>query len=615
MTVPRRHLALPQVPGYQMNTGAPGPAGGGITPATGVAGDIQAGIGAGGSIYSLINSIQMGNQARTATEQANPFGGYRPMYGAQLLQLMQNPSSVSQLPGYQFLMDQGTQAIARGAAGPGGTGYGSGQMNADLMKYGQGLADQFYQQQVATLSNLAGAGITPANAAQTLAAQGGAAGSLGAGITGLQNTIGMLQKLFPGGTDPTATGGTVTAPMTYPSGGTMQTGVPDWMGWQGSTADAGGGVPSWGTGDGGGGGVPDIPSIDLTGMFAGPSPAGGVAATSPGGSGTGTGLQAAGDIMGVGMGLASGRPGATAVSAATLASQYPNVFGMSSEAAKGLGSAAGAGGNVLNIIQGLQAGGVSGYGQAGIGAASLATRGLSAAGELSSGAASEIMSGLGYAAIPLSVYNLAKTWQSGATGADMLAAASTGASIGTAIMPGVGTLIGAGVGALAGGISSAFGPGKMDPENVNWDRYAAAASKNPSSVMGATPAQNFQALAGIFDARGSNIPFYQKYGRMGENQFTVAMTSQINSALKSGQISANTPPQDIYAKVVQPWITSMGGSQGWQSTYTIGGAPEKGAIGDLLTNMIGQWQAGMLNAGTPVGVSGQTIQGLPIFGG
>lgn len=601
------------VPAYQMNTSPMGP-GGGITPAPGIAGDVQTGIGAAGSIYSLINSIQMGNAAQQATAQANPFGGYRPAYGSQLMQLMQDPSSVANLPGYQFLLNQGTQAVARGAAGPGGSGYGSGQMNADLMKYGQGLADQFYQQQVATLSHLAGADITPANAAQTLAAQGGAAGSLGAGITGLQNTIGMLSKLFPGGTGQPGTDyGTPAAPMTYPSGGTMAGGTPDWLGWQGQQPDAtaGGGVPSWGTGDGG-----DPGSIDLSGMFAGPpSTAGGVAATSPGGSGIGTGIGAAGDVMGVGMGLASGKPGAAAVSAASLASQYPNVFGLSSETAKGLGSAAGAGGNVLNIIQGLKTGGVSGYGQAGIGVASLATKGLSAAGALSSGTAAELTGALGYAAIPLSVYNLAKTWQSGATGADMLAAASTGASIGTAIMPGVGTLIGAGVGALAGGISSAFGPGRMDPENVNWDRYAAAASKNPQSVMGATPSQNFQALAGIFDARGSNIPFYQKFGRMGENQFTVAMTNQINSALRSGAISTTTPPQDIYAKVVQPWITSMGGSQGWQSTYTIGGAPEKGAIGDLLTNMIGQWQAGMLNAGTPVGVSGQTIQGLPTFGG
>ena len=54
---------------------------------------------------------------------------------------------------------------------------------------------------------------------------------------------------------------------------------------------------------------------------------------------------------------------------------------------------------------------------------------------------------------------------------------------------------------------------------------------------------------------------------------------------------------------------------GWQNTNTAKGAPEKQAVGNLLTSMIGQWQSGQLTAGSKVGINGQTINGLPLFGG
>lgn len=555
-------------PGIAPTTGGGNPSPGGYT-TPGVMGDISAGVGAAGSIYSLINSIGLQRQAGTVLGQSNPFGGYRPYYGNQLLQLMQDPSSVTKLPGYDFLMGQGTAAIDRSAAAPGGVGFGSTAEKGQLEQYGQGLADQFYQQQVATLSGLAGANISPANPAAALSAAGGAATGLGSSITGIQSTLGLLSKMFPG-----VSGGSAPAYDQIYNDPTYQTAL-------GMMAPGGGGSPAGSVTPGipydQGGGMPDLITtagdsgggIDLSGLFSGPKTAGGVAATSAGGSSTG-------QTIGTGIGTAS---------------------------------------NLLNIIQGVKTGGVSGYGQAGIGTAAIAARGLGAVGAISGATANEIMSAAGYAAIPLSVYNFAKNWQSGATGSDVLGGASAGASIGTAIMPGVGTLIGLGAGALVGGVSSAFGPGRMDPENVNWNSYAAAAAKAPQSVAGATPSQNFQALAGIFDARGSNIPFYKQFGRMGENQFTVSMANQINSALRAGQIPVNASPQQIYSQIVQPWITKMGGEQGWQQTYTEKGAPEKGAIGDLLTNLISQWQQGALNSSTPVGVSGQAIAGLPSYGG
>lgn len=275
---------------------------------------------------------------------------------------------------------------------------------------------------------------------------------------------------------------------------------------------------------------------------------------------------------------------------------------------------------LYNIYGGMQRGGVSGYGSAVVGAAQLggqiapflAKEGLvSAATSVGMEQAADAANVL---AVPLSLYNFAKSWQSGATGADALAGAETGASIGTDIAPGIGTAVGAVVGAAAGAVSSLFGPGREDPENIGWNEYAQAYSKGGAQgVSGATPSQNYQMLAGIFDSRGSNIPFYGKYGRMGEGQFTSDMTKQINSALAQGKISQSSTPQQIYSQVVEPWINSMSPG-GWQNTSTVQGAPEKAAIGNLLTSMIGQWQSGQLTSQSQLGISGQADAGIQSFG-
>ena len=170
-------------------------AGTGTVPSTGVGGDVSSILGLLGSGYGLYNSINLGNESQTAISQSNPFGAYRGVYGQQLLNLMQNPSSVTSLPGYQFLMGQGTQALDRSAAAPGGTGFGSGAEGAALETFGQGLADQFYNQQVSTLSGLAGANINPSSPASAIQTAGAAATGLGSSITGLGSNLGnMLNK-------------------------------------------------------------------------------------------------------------------------------------------------------------------------------------------------------------------------------------------------------------------------------------------------------------------------------------------------------------------------------------------------------------------------------------
>jgi hypothetical protein len=209
---------------------------------------------------------------------------------------------------------------------------------------------------------------------------------------------------------------------------------------------------------------------------------------------------------------------------------------------------------------------------------------------------------------PLAVYEFGKNWRSGATGMDALQGAEAGAAVGS-VVPGIGTLIGAVGGAIVGGVSSLFGPGREDPENVGWNEYAQAYQQHGAAgVAGASPSTDFQMLSGIFDSRGSAIPFYGKYGRMGENQFMQGMTQTINQAISRGQVSPGSSPAEIYSKVVEPWINAMSPG-GWKDTATIQGAPEKQAVGNLLTDMIGQYQAGEQGAWT--GITGQAPQVTP----
>lgn len=60
--------------------------------------------------------------------------------------LIRDPSKIQQTAGYQFALDQGNQAINRSAAAKGM--LNSGNVLAELAKYGQGMASQNYQQQL-----------------------------------------------------------------------------------------------------------------------------------------------------------------------------------------------------------------------------------------------------------------------------------------------------------------------------------------------------------------------------------------------------------------------------------------------------------------------------------
>lgn len=101
-----------------------------------------------------------------AVQASDPFAQYRSGYANRLNTLYDDPSSVANLPNYQFMMDQGTQAINRSAAAKGNRL--GGNVLYELQKYGQGLASQVRQEELSNLITLSGANVNPGNAAAPL---------------------------------------------------------------------------------------------------------------------------------------------------------------------------------------------------------------------------------------------------------------------------------------------------------------------------------------------------------------------------------------------------------------------------------------------------------------
>lgn len=267
----------------------------------------------------------------------------------------------------------------------------------------------------------------------------------------------------------------------------------------------------------------------------------------------------------------------------------------------------------LGVYQGIQQGGVAGY----TGAAADATMLGAKMGLLSKGAGAAA----GYVAAPLAIYNFAENWKSGDTTSDTMSGVSAGATVGSLFGP-IGMGVGAVIGGAVGALSSLAGPGKKDPETASWDKYLPIAMKNPDISK---QVQNpFLLMAGLFDERSSDLPMYQKYGRMGENKFTTDMTKEINQALQNGTISKTDSADAVYSKVVDPWVKSMG--SGWSNVGPEYTQATQGLLKQMTAQYIGgqqfNWKAvggdynltevkpyGALGAGTPT--SGSTSKPPP----
>lgn len=130
-------------------------------------------INVGQGAYDIYNQQQTKSTLSGMTQPGgivDPFGAQRPQYQQKLSQLYQNPSSLQNLPGYQFQQQMGEQAINRGAAK-------SGHFNApnrlyELSKFNQGLAETSYNQEATRLAQLAGSGINPNAGAALTGVQG-----------------------------------------------------------------------------------------------------------------------------------------------------------------------------------------------------------------------------------------------------------------------------------------------------------------------------------------------------------------------------------------------------------------------------------------------------------
>lgn len=269
-----------------------------------------------------------------------------------------------------------------------------------------------------------------------------------------------------------------------------------------------------------------------------------------------------GVLNGIQQGGVSGYGGA-ALGAANLAGKA----GAYGSAGKAVGNGLGGASNALGIYNGIKQGGVGGYGGAAVNAAQLGSR-LGSFG----GYSGAVGSAAGYAAAPLALYNEINNWESGNTGADAMGGAATGAAIGS-IVPGIGTAIGALVGGAAGALSSAFGPGRVDPENANFnaytDAYNKASKQNPAlgNQVAASSQNPYLALAGMFDLRKpqikGNIPIYNTYGRKGEKKFSDDLVSHVQQAQASGALKPGASANDIYNTAISPWISTLGN---WQDS-------------------------------------------------
>lgn len=142
-----------------------------------------------------------------ATDYASLAQGYAPYEqtggaaNTALMRLLQDPSSVRSLPGYQFAQQEGINALDNSGSARGMTN--SGRQQKDLLRFGTGLADQTFGSQLQRLLSGAslGMGATGGRVAttgqglqgqlgtRTAAYQGDmtSAGTIGQGIIGAQN--------------------------------------------------------------------------------------------------------------------------------------------------------------------------------------------------------------------------------------------------------------------------------------------------------------------------------------------------------------------------------------------------------------------------------------------
>jgi len=136
-----------------------------------IAGAVGAGV-AGAATSSLVSSAMGGGGggSQQAANAADPFASQRPQYQTMLSNLINNPSSVTSTPGYQFQMDQALKGVEGSAAAQGMLNSGN-VLSALTTQAGNQASTQYYNQ-AELLAQLAGANIgSPGTAGQILQGQ------------------------------------------------------------------------------------------------------------------------------------------------------------------------------------------------------------------------------------------------------------------------------------------------------------------------------------------------------------------------------------------------------------------------------------------------------------
>lgn len=150
-------------------------------------------------IYSTVQAgkaqSQANNIANTQLGLEENLNNEQQPYRDQLNALLKDPSSVAQLPGYQFNKQQGEDSVARQfAANPGGA------EGVALTKFGQDYASSAYQQQVQMLTQLSGLTNNPASyGSSAVGANSNAIGGAGQNFNQIQQLLaqsGSIAKLF-----------------------------------------------------------------------------------------------------------------------------------------------------------------------------------------------------------------------------------------------------------------------------------------------------------------------------------------------------------------------------------------------------------------------------------
>jgi hypothetical protein len=146
-------------------------------------------IGGLGKLAGGYGALQNGRQVQPG--QADPFSPYRSQYASQLQNLMANPQSVTQTPGYQFNLSQGLQGLQAQQAAQGRLVSGGALIQGQ--QFGQQLASQTYNDQLKTLAGLSGANQSPAAGAAGM--QNVANSNLGSTLGGWQSIAGGLGQI------------------------------------------------------------------------------------------------------------------------------------------------------------------------------------------------------------------------------------------------------------------------------------------------------------------------------------------------------------------------------------------------------------------------------------